>query len=179
MVVRSLWLGVIEDKRPDLCQWFFKVDLAPPILGFLCLRTGGCCGKLVDLNVDCKFCTVHHWFASIPPLLLSVTMMVDAGRFRKYEIAQKGKNRFIEISGGILVCITLSLFLLYGLRIFWKRGYDREYENDSRNGDSQVEGTDSMAGIARYASRTMMVMMAFEFMYTMVCVAEYNYSFYV
>jgi hypothetical protein len=130
MVARSVLLAVIENKRPDLGQWFFEVDLAPPILWFLCRRTGGCCGELMDLNVDCNFCTVHLWFASIPPLLLSVTMMVDATVWsRKYEPAQKGKNIFIfiKISWSILACVTISLFLICGLRVFYKRGYDREY----------------------------------------------------
>jgi hypothetical protein len=128
MVVRSLWLGVIENKRPDLCPWFFEVDLAPPILRFLGRYSymRGCCGELTDLNVDRRFCTVHIWFASIPPVLLSVTMVADGGRLRKYEPAQKDKNRFVEILGGFLVFMTISLFFLCGLRVFWKRGYDRE-----------------------------------------------------
>jgi len=123
MVVRSLWLGVIENKRPDVCQRFFEVDLAPPILGFLSRLTGGCCSDLMDLNVDCKFCTVLLWFSSIPPLLLSVTTVAEYGR------AQKDKDIFIEIFGGILVCINISLFFLYGSRVFWKRGHGREYSN--------------------------------------------------
>ena len=150
-------------------------------LDFCVIVQVGGCGELMNLNVDCKFCTVHLWFASIPPLLLSVTMMVDAGRFRKYEPAQKGKNGFIEIPGVILVCMTLPLFFLYGLRVFWKRGYDREY---MRMTAEMVEVksrvlTDGMTGIAYYPSCIMMVMMAFEFIYTTVCVVEYDYSFHV
>ena len=125
IVVRSLWLGVIENKRPDLCPWFFEVDLAPLILRFLCHYTGGCCGELIDQNVDCRFCTVNIWLASIPPMLLSVTMVTDGGRLRKYEPAQKDKNIFVEILGGIIVFTTTSLFSLSGSRVFW-RGYDRE-----------------------------------------------------
>lgn len=126
MVVRSLWLGVIENKRPDLCPWFFEVDLAPTILRFLGRYARGCCGELMDFNVDCRFCTVHVWLASIPPVFLSVTMVVDGGRLRKYEPAQKDKNIFVEILGGILVFMTISLSSLCGSRVFWKRGYDRE-----------------------------------------------------
>ncbi|KAF8467907.1 hypothetical protein DFH94DRAFT_777312 [Russula ochroleuca] len=31
----SLWLGIIEATRPELCPAFFKVDLAPRIMKFL------------------------------------------------------------------------------------------------------------------------------------------------
>ena len=44
MVLRLFWLGVIEAKRPELSPRFFQVDLAPPILRFLCRPEGACCG---------------------------------------------------------------------------------------------------------------------------------------
>ena len=66
---------------------------------------------------------MHLWLASIPPLLLGVTIVAE------YKPAQKRKNIFAEIFGGVLVCMSISLFFLYGSRVFWKRGYDREYTN--------------------------------------------------
>jgi hypothetical protein len=47
MLVRSLWLAVIEAKRPELCPAFFEVDLAPCILQFLRRGDGGWCGELM------------------------------------------------------------------------------------------------------------------------------------
>ena len=44
MMLRLFWLGVIEAKRPELSPGFFEVDLAPPILRFLCRGEGACCG---------------------------------------------------------------------------------------------------------------------------------------
>ena len=41
MSVRSLWLAVVETKRPELCPAFFEADLAPCILTFLCRGDGG------------------------------------------------------------------------------------------------------------------------------------------
>jgi len=43
-MLRLFWLGVIEAKRPELSPRFFQVDLAPPILRFLCRPEGACCG---------------------------------------------------------------------------------------------------------------------------------------
>ena len=44
MLLRLFWLGVIEAKRPEISPVFFEVDLAPPILRFLCRGEGACCG---------------------------------------------------------------------------------------------------------------------------------------
>ena len=57
VLVRSYWLGLIEDKRPELCPGFFEVDLAPrilrrlrPVLTFLTFLwrndDGECCGYI-------------------------------------------------------------------------------------------------------------------------------------
>jgi len=51
MLVRSLGLGEIKDKRPELFPRFFEVDLAPCILEFLCRNDGGCY-KLTE-GADC------------------------------------------------------------------------------------------------------------------------------
>jgi hypothetical protein len=40
MLTRSLCLGVIEAKRPDVSPWFFEVDLAPYILKVVRRRDG-------------------------------------------------------------------------------------------------------------------------------------------
>ncbi|KAH9979694.1 hypothetical protein BJV77DRAFT_438366 [Russula vinacea] len=50
----SLFLGVIDAKRPELCPNFFEVDWAPDILEFVCRHD------------------VHLWFASVLPLILAV-----------------------------------------------------------------------------------------------------------
>lgn len=72
MFIRSVWLAVIEAKRPELCPGFFEVDLAPFILKFVCRHDGGCrCGELMK-SADCILYTVHLWFASFLPLLLAV-----------------------------------------------------------------------------------------------------------
>ena len=77
MSVRSLWLGVIESKRPELWPGFFEVDLAPCILKFLRRDDGGCCGKLMK-GTDCTPCTVLFWFTSVLPLLLVAESMTSS-----------------------------------------------------------------------------------------------------
>jgi hypothetical protein len=72
MLVRSVWLGVIETKRPELCPRFFETDLAPCILKFLYRVDGECyCGELMK-SADWILHTVHLWFASALPLLLAL-----------------------------------------------------------------------------------------------------------
>ena len=39
IVVRSYWLGKIKAERPELCPFFFKVDLRS--------YDGGCCGESI------------------------------------------------------------------------------------------------------------------------------------
>ena len=48
-MLRLFWLGVIEAKRPELSPRFFQVDLAPPILRFLC-HPGGACFCVIELD---------------------------------------------------------------------------------------------------------------------------------
>ena len=123
----------------------------------------------MDLNADCEFCTVHLWFASIPPLLLSVTIVAE------YKPAQKGKNIFAEIFGGILVCMSISLFFLYGSRVFWKRDYDREYTNMTAELVAvELTVLTAMAGIAYSAFRILSAMMVIASIYSSVCVAVYD-----
>ena len=71
MMVRSLLLGVIESKRPELWPGFFEVDLAPYILKLLCRDDGGYCGELMK-STDCIPCTVLFWFTSALPLLTAM-----------------------------------------------------------------------------------------------------------
>jgi hypothetical protein len=35
MVLRLYYVGLLQDKRPDICPLFFQVDWAPSILGFI------------------------------------------------------------------------------------------------------------------------------------------------
>lgn len=85
MLVRSVWLGVIEAKRPELCPRFFEIDLAPSILRFLyhyaCRYDGECdgCGKLMK-RADYILHTVYLWFASVLPLLLAVKTISSVER---------------------------------------------------------------------------------------------------
>lgn len=50
MVLGLFWLGVIETNRPELSPGFFLVDLAPPILRFLCRSEGAYCGACEELD---------------------------------------------------------------------------------------------------------------------------------
>lgn len=83
MLVRSVWLGVLEAKRPELCPGFFEVDLAPFILNFMCRHDGGCrYGEWMKI-ADCILYTVHLWFASFLPLLLAVKALLYVESFYK------------------------------------------------------------------------------------------------
>jgi hypothetical protein len=176
MLVRSVWLGVLEAKRPELCPGFFEVDLAPFILNFVCRHDGGCCcGEWVK-SADCILYTVHLWFASFLPLLLAVktllfvesikrdwladidsagAAMIDDSSWYNYLVHIVGpvgssiilisldaeanvhhrngspttvvskvnffKNGFIHFVLG--ASMTVFLFCLYGLRVFWPEGF--------------------------------------------------------
>ena len=74
MLVRSYWLGLIEDKRPEVCPGFFEVDLAPSILKFFWRDDGGCRGQLME-SADCILCIVLLWIASALPLFLAEEVM--------------------------------------------------------------------------------------------------------
>lgn len=52
MLVRLLWLKVIEDKSPELCPLFFKVDLAPYILEILRRDDGASPGLVMGVAMD-------------------------------------------------------------------------------------------------------------------------------
>lgn len=83
-LVRSVWLGVIETKRPELCPRFFETDLAPCILKFLYRVDGECyCGGLMK-SADWILHTVHLWFASALPLLLAVKTMSFVERTKDF-----------------------------------------------------------------------------------------------
>jgi hypothetical protein len=42
LTLRLYYLGLFQDSRPDICPNFFQLDLAPPILKFVCLSEGEC-----------------------------------------------------------------------------------------------------------------------------------------
>jgi hypothetical protein len=42
LTLRLYYLGLFQDKRPEICPSFFQVDLAPPILKFVCRSEGEC-----------------------------------------------------------------------------------------------------------------------------------------
>ena len=83
MLVRSVWLGVLEAKRPELCPVFFEVDLAPFILNFMSRHDGGCrYGEWMKIS-DCILYTVHLWFAPFLPLLLAVKALLFVDSYYK------------------------------------------------------------------------------------------------
>lgn len=88
MLVRSLCLGQIESKRPELCPRFFEVDLAPCILKFLRRDGGVCCNELTK-GTDNIFCTVLIWFTSALPLLLVVESMLSSAAYSEWNNFKK------------------------------------------------------------------------------------------
>ncbi len=52
IIVRFLWLGVIETERGANYPLFFKVNLAPPLWRFLRRDDGGCASELMN-GADC------------------------------------------------------------------------------------------------------------------------------
>ena len=87
-LVRSLCLGQIESKRPELCPRFFEVDLAPCILKFLRRDGGECCGELAK-GTDCISRTVLVWFTSALPLLLVVESILSSVVYTQWDHFKK------------------------------------------------------------------------------------------
>ena len=133
MVLRLFWLGVIETRRPELSPRFFQVDLAPPILRFLCRLEGACCASELDEGMkgaDIVVCTVLLWFLSVPPLLLNtmdLRTMLDARR--NHERASNTPAYVIKdgLTISVLAFITaICIFCVQCVRVIWPRVFRGE-----------------------------------------------------
>ena len=125
MLVRSVLLGVLEAKRPELCPGFFEVDLAPFILRFikyLFCNGSECCGELTK-GSDYILCAVFLWLTSVLPLLWAVD--------QKRQVAEYAASSEFMLG----VSMAIFLFCLHGLRVVLLcKGFDGELSYCRSNG---------------------------------------------
>jgi hypothetical protein len=145
MLVRSLGLGEIKDKRPELFPRFFEVDLAPCILKFLRRSEGGYCNELMKA-ADCIPCTVMVWFSSILPLLLALEGMSFVEHTKRHTTsevagfaAQFSKEGFTLFVSG--VSMVVFEFCMRGLRVLWPKHFEGElplHDVDYHSGGGRI-----------------------------------------
>jgi hypothetical protein len=95
MVLRLYYVGLLQDKRPEICPLFFQVDWAPSILRFIRRSEGedrgvisvGCHGTLAK-DANCVGPTVHHFFFLLSPVQPAVVLL-------QYAMKVRGERGFI------------------------------------------------------------------------------------
>jgi len=121
---------VIDAKRPELSPLFFQVDLAPPVLKFLCGPEGGCSSSERMKGFSPQSLTVQLWFLSILPLSLTVTQLRAMLHARKddenpYRIPAHLVKDGLTLAV-LAFCIAILVFCLQCLRVVWPRGFRGE-----------------------------------------------------
>jgi len=111
-VLRLYYVGLLQDKRPEICPLFFQVDWAPSILGFIRRSEGErrsvvsvrCHGTLAK-GANCMGLTVHHFFFLLSPVQPAVVLLQYAMKVRGEQGFMIG-NRYFERSASSSIIIT-------------------------------------------------------------------------